>query len=143
MIAVIAIIAGLALRVVEFMRDRPLWLDEAMLALNIAARPLSQLARPLDYDQSAPLAYLWFERLAVVVGGVSERSLRVVPFIAGLAVVPLVWRAARRLAGARAAAIATVTLARYVRRRGKAIRGRSARDVAHRLACLTSRRCAG
>jgi hypothetical protein len=111
MIAVIAIIAGLALRVVEFMRDRPLWLDEAMLALNIAARPLSQLARPLDYDQSAPLAYLWFERLAVVVGGVSERSLRVLPLIAGLALVPLVWLAERRLAGPRVGAIATVLAA--------------------------------
>jgi len=50
------------LRVVEFARDRPLWLDEAMLALNIAARSFAQLARPLDYDQSAPVAYLWLER---------------------------------------------------------------------------------
>jgi len=108
LIAAIAIVAGVALRVVEFVRDRPLWLDEAMLALNIAGRSLGQLARPLDYDQSAPLAYLWIERLAVSVGGVSERSLRILPFAAGLALVPLVWLVARRLAGARAAALATV-----------------------------------
>jgi 4-amino-4-deoxy-L-arabinose transferase-like glycosyltransferase len=111
LIAIIAIVVGIMLRIVEFMRDRPLWLDEAMLALNIAARPITQLARPLDYDQSAPLAYLWIERLAVSVGGVTERSLRMLPFIAGLALVPLVWLVARRLAGARAGTVATVLAA--------------------------------
>ena len=111
LIAGIAIVVGVALRIVEFTRERPLWLDEAMLALNIAARPFAQLARPLDYDQSAPLAYLWIERLAVSVGGVTERSLRVLPFIAGLAIMPLVWLVARRLAGARAGTVATVLAA--------------------------------
>ena len=110
-IAISAIVVGVALRIIEFMRDRPLWLDEAMLALNIAARSFVQLARPLDYDQSAPLAYLWGERLAVVIGGINERSLRVLPFIAGLAVLPVVWGVARRVAGASAAAIATVLAA--------------------------------
>jgi hypothetical protein len=110
-VAAIAIAAGIALRVVEFMRDRPLWLDEAMLALNIASRSFGQLARPLDYDQSAPVAYLWAERIAVSLGGVSERSLRVLPFVAGLALVPLVWLLARRLAGATTGALATVLTA--------------------------------
>src|SRR6478672_3752118 len=111
LIAAIAIVAGIALRVVEFVRDRPLWLDEAMLALNIAARSFAQLARPLDYDQSAPVAYLWLERLAVTIGGVSERSLRALPFVAGLALVPLVWLVARRLAGMTTATLAAVLAA--------------------------------
>ncbi|HEX5072434.1 MAG TPA: glycosyltransferase family 39 protein [Gemmatimonadaceae bacterium] len=111
LIAATAIAVGIALRVVEFTRNRPLWLDEAMLSLNIAARSFVQLARPLDYDQSAPLAYLWIERLAVNVGGVSERSLRALPFVAGLALVPLVWLVARRLAGATTAALAAVLAA--------------------------------
>ena len=64
-LAAIAIVAGVALRVVEYTRNRPLWLDEAMLGLNIASRSAGQLALPLDYDQSAPLLYLWLERLAV------------------------------------------------------------------------------
>src|SRR4029079_18028527 len=84
-IALGAIVAGVVLRAIEFTRNRPLWLDEAMLALNIASRPLAQLARPLDYDQSAPLLYLWIERIAVTLGGVNERSLRVLPFSRGLA----------------------------------------------------------
>jgi hypothetical protein len=69
LISAIAILVGMALRVVEFVRDRPLWLDEAMLSLNIAARSFARLARPLDYDQSAPIAYLWLERLAVNIAG--------------------------------------------------------------------------
>jgi hypothetical protein len=108
LIAVIAIVAGVAVRIIEFMRDRPLWLDEAMLALNIGARSIGQLARPLDYDQSAPLAYLWIERIAVSVAGVSERSLRVLPFVAGITLLPLVWLVARRLAGVKTATLATV-----------------------------------
>ena len=111
LIAAIAILVGIALRVVEFVRDRPLWLDEAMLSLNIAARSFVQLARPLDYDQSAPVAYLWLERLAVNIGGVNERSLRALPFVAGLALVPLVWLVARRLAGVTTATLAAVLAA--------------------------------
>jgi hypothetical protein len=111
LIAAIAILVGIALRVIEFARDRPLWLDEAMLSLNIASRSFAQLARPLDYDQSAPVAYLWLERLAVNVGGVNELALRVLPFVAGLALVPLVWLVGRRLAGETTATLAAVLAA--------------------------------
>lgn len=111
LIAMLAIVGGVALRVAEFARDRPLWLDEAMLALNIGARSIVQLVQPLDYDQSAPVLYLWIERMAVNIAGVSERSLRVLPFVAGVALVPLAWLVARRLAGAATAAIATVLMA--------------------------------
>jgi len=111
LIAAIAIVAGIVLRVVEFARNRPLWLDEAMLSLNIAARSFARLARPLDYDQSAPVAYLWLERLAVTIGGGNELSLRVLPFVAGLALVPLTWLVGRRLAGAATATLAAILAA--------------------------------
>lgn len=110
-IASVAIAVGIALRAIEFWRDRPLWLDEAMLALNIASRPFGELGRRLDYDQTAPLLYLWAERLAVTLGGVSERTLRLLPFVAGVALLPAVWFVARRLANPAAAAVATVLAA--------------------------------
>lgn len=110
-IAVVAMVIGAVLRIVEFARGRPLWLDEAMLGLNIASRSMGQLTRALDYDQTAPVLYLWIERWMVALGGVSERTLRALPFIAGLALVPMVWLAAKRLAGASAAAIATLLVA--------------------------------
>ncbi|HEX6050357.1 MAG TPA: glycosyltransferase family 39 protein, partial [Gemmatimonadaceae bacterium] len=110
-IAITAMVVGIALRVVEFSRDRPLWLDEAMLALNIATRSFADLARPLDYDQTAPLLYLWIERAFVAVGGVNERTLRLLPFLASVALVPAVWLIGRRLAGTTAAAVATALAA--------------------------------
>src|SRR5690349_11063509 len=114
LIAAIAIVVGISLRVIEFARNRPLWLDEAMLSLNIATRSFVDLARPLDYDQSAPVAYLWIERLAVNLGGVNEIALRALPFLGGLALVPLVWLVARRLAGATTAALAAVLAALWL-----------------------------
>jgi len=111
LVAVLAIVAGTALRITEFARDRPLWLDEAMLALNIAGRSLGELARPLDYDQTAPLLYLWVERFAVRLGGVDEHTLRLLPFLAGVAVLPAVWLVGRRLVGPNAATIATLLAA--------------------------------
>jgi len=110
-IAIVAIAVGTVLRVIEFARNRPLWLDEAMLALNIAAHPFARLARPLDYDQSAPLLYLWVERLCVTVGGVNEQTLRLLPFAAALGLVPLTWFAVRRIAGAATGAVATLLVA--------------------------------
>jgi hypothetical protein len=110
-LALVAIAGGALLRILEFMRGRPLWLDEAMLSLNIAGRSFGQLARPLDYDQTAPLLYLWIERATVLASGVSERSLRLLPFVAGLALLPLVWVAARRLVSDTTALVATVLVA--------------------------------
>jgi 4-amino-4-deoxy-L-arabinose transferase-like glycosyltransferase len=111
MIALVAIACGAVLRVIEFTRGRPLWLDESMLSLNIASRSFAQLARPLDYDQTAPILYLWIERAAILASGVSERSLRLFPFVAGLALLPLTWLAARRLVSDTAAAVAAVLVA--------------------------------
>ena len=110
-LAALAIVVGLVLRTVEFTRGRPLWLDEAMLGLNVASRSFADLARPLDYDQSAPLLYLWIERTAVTLGGVSEQSLRLLPFLAGVALVPLAWLVARRLAGSATGVIAAALVA--------------------------------
>ena len=110
-VAACAVVIGVVLRTIEFLRDRPLWLDEAMLSLNIGSRSFAELARPLDYDQTAPLLYLWLERAIVMVGGVNERSLRLLPFLAGIALMPATWFVGRRLAGATAAAVATLLVA--------------------------------
>src|SRR5262245_13787358 len=110
-IVTMAIVIGVALRIVEMSHGRPLWLDEAMLGLNIASRSLGELARPLDYDQSAPLLYLWIERLVVSVAGVSEGAMRALPFAAGLSTDPATWLVMRRVAGTSTAAIATLLVA--------------------------------
>jgi len=110
-VVIAAIVIGVVLRAIELSHGRPLWLDEAMLSLNIASKSFGQLAGPLDYDQSAPLLYLWLERLTVSVTGVSEGSLRALPFVAGVLLVPGTWLVMRRIGGETAAALATVLVA--------------------------------
>jgi hypothetical protein len=87
---------GAALRIVPFALDRSLWLDEAKLALNVLDRPPAQLLQPLDHDQAAPAGFLLLEKLAVDAFGESERALRLVPLLAGLASLWLVYAVARR-----------------------------------------------
>lgn len=84
-------------RVALYGHPQILSLDEAMLALNVARRSWAGLLTPLAFQQTAPVLYLWSTKLALLAGGVTEAALRAVPFIAGLALVPLVWLATRDL----------------------------------------------
>jgi Dolichyl-phosphate-mannose-protein mannosyltransferase len=91
------IVLGVGYRVALYGHPQILSLDEAMLALNVARRSWAGLLTPLAFQQTAPVLYLWFTKLALLAGGVTERALRAVPFIAGLALIPLVWLATRDL----------------------------------------------
>ncbi len=103
---------GLALRLVAVLRQRPLWLDEAMLARPIVDRPLvALLTTPLPDGQVAPVGFLALERLAVTALGTSETALRVVPLIASLLAIPLGIALARRIVPARAVPLAALLLA--------------------------------
>ncbi|MDF2774413.1 MAG: hypothetical protein K0S86_3913, partial [Geminicoccaceae bacterium] len=97
---------GVGLRVTQYAANRSLWVDEAMLALNIAARPATELLRPLDYAQSAPPLFLFGERGVVRLAGVNELTLRALPFIAGIALFLVLWPLARRIIGPTAALFA-------------------------------------
>src|SRR4051812_42549434 len=68
------LLLGAALRVALWAQDRSLWIDESRLAINIASRTLSELARPLAFDQVAPVPFLWVERCLVVIMGVNEAA---------------------------------------------------------------------
>ena len=94
-----ACVAGTILRLIQYLQGRPLWLDEAMLALNIGSRGLPELLGRLDYHQVAPPLFLLLERAAVNLGGVDELSLRAFPMLAGIATLPILYLAARRLIG--------------------------------------------
>ena len=101
---------GFLLPAVLYFARPSLLLDEVRLALNIGARSWIGLTRPLDYDQTAPLLFLWAEKLATVLGGVNEYTLRALPFVAAAALPPLVWLVGRRLVGAGGAVMAaTIT----------------------------------
>jgi hypothetical protein len=82
----IVVIAGLLWRTVRYALAFPLWGDEAYVAINLLTRDLTGLAQPLEYFQIAPPGFLWAEWLAVHTLGTSERALRLVPYLAGVAV---------------------------------------------------------
>jgi hypothetical protein len=64
--------------------------------MAVITHPLLALAQKLDFQQSAPLGFIWMQRLMVDVAGVSERTLRLFPLIAGCLSVVAVWDMARR-----------------------------------------------
>ena len=97
---------GIGLRVAQYATNRALWIDEAMLSLNIASRTATGLLRPLDYAQSAPPLFLFGERGVVRLGGVNELSLRALPLIAGIVLLLALWPLARRMVGQSAALFA-------------------------------------
>ncbi len=107
--AVLAV--GLLLPAVLYFARPSLLLDEVRLALNIGARSWVGLTRPLDYDQAAPLIFLWAEKLATAVGGVNEYTLRALPFAAAAVLPLMVWLVGRRLLGEVGAVMATAITA--------------------------------
>jgi len=90
------LLTGSSLRVVPFLLDRSLWLDEAKLALNVVERSPAQLFRPLDYEQAAPVGFLLLEKGMVAAFGEGERALRLVPLLGGLGALWAFFPLARR-----------------------------------------------
>lgn len=105
-IGVVALVAlGVALR---FIARSPLWLDEA-LTVNIAKLPLGHIGPWLRHDGHPPL-YYWMLHGWISVFGTGNTAVRALSGIFGLAALPLVWLAGRRLAGRKGAWVAlTVT----------------------------------
>ena len=75
---------GILLRFRQYFTGRSLWVDEAMLALNIVNRNFAGLFRPLDYDQGAPIGFLLVEKVFNLLFGRNEYSLRLFPLLLGL-----------------------------------------------------------
>ena len=92
----IALAFGIALRVADFFNCRALSLDEARLAVNIAARSFRGLLSPLTMDQSAPPLFLWGERAITLLFGHSDCVLRLLPVVAGTVAAVLMYPLARR-----------------------------------------------
>lgn len=77
---------GMLLRLFQFFDNRSLWLDETYLANSLIRLDFLQLARPeIEFEQKAPLGFLWLCRGAVLLFGKKEMALRLVPLLAGLA----------------------------------------------------------
>jgi uncharacterized membrane protein len=102
---------GALVRIAQFVHNRSLWYDEALLALNIVSRSPAHLLKPLDYNQGAPAGFLLLEKLSVHLLGNTERALRLLPLIMSLAALPLAYALARRELSRRAGLFALTIIA--------------------------------
>jgi hypothetical protein len=108
---VVLLVVGIALRLRQYFYNRSLWIDEAFVSLSIVPRSLAELLKPLGWDQTGPILFLWAEKAMVELFGVSEYALRALPLVAGLILLPTVYALAQRLFGAAPALLATAVAA--------------------------------
>jgi len=95
--------------ILRFWTRSDLWLDEA-LTVNIARLPLHQLPTYLKRDGAPPLFYVLLHFWMGLFGD-SDLAVRSLSGVIGVATVPLVWLAGRRIAGRTGAWAAMLLLA--------------------------------
>ncbi|NER79670.1 MAG: glycosyltransferase family 39 protein [Leptolyngbya sp. SIO1D8] len=80
----LSILFGIFLRIHQYLYNRQLWLDEAMLSTSIINRSFGGLLQPLEARQNAPIPFLFLTRLSVEIFGSNEYALRLPALIFGL-----------------------------------------------------------
>ncbi|MBN2134504.1 MAG: glycosyltransferase family 39 protein, partial [Acidobacteria bacterium] len=106
----LVIFIGISLAVYQFMFNRSLWIDEAMLALNIINRGFSGLTEPLYYKQVAPVGFLFIERISILMLGKNEFALRIFPLISFLVSIPLFYLLGGKLTGNKMVALLSTSI---------------------------------
>jgi hypothetical protein len=102
---------GILIRVHAYLQRPCLWYDELLLSLGIVTHSFGALTLPRSDLQVAPLLFSWFEKAAVTFFGVSEPALRLLPLLAGVALLPLAVAIGRRFGDSRAALLAAALTA--------------------------------
>ncbi|AHM61863.1 hypothetical protein D770_18055 [Flammeovirgaceae bacterium 311] len=77
---------GIFLRLYHYFNNRSLFIDEVYLSVSLIKMNFAELTSPmLEYEQKAPVGFLWLVKLSVVLFGKKEMALRLVPLLAGIA----------------------------------------------------------
>lgn len=108
---IVAVVVGCLLRVLRWIDNPGLWLDESFLSINLINKPFEDIFGPLQFLQSAPPGFLLAEKGAEVLIGDADRWLRLFPLLASLGSVLLFAYSARRVLAAPAAALAVALFA--------------------------------
>ncbi len=111
MLTTAALASGIYLRWRMVTLGRSLWLDPAMLVWNVVQRSYAGLFLPLDENQAAPYGFLVLLKAAGSLGGYSEASLLLFPFLFSVAALLLFARLATDILGAEGAPFAVWPLA--------------------------------
>jgi hypothetical protein len=105
----IIIYIGVLLRLIQYLFNRSLWLDEAFLATNFINKNLPDLLRaPMDYTESmiAPIGFMAITKAAITFWGNSDIILRLYPFVCSIISLLLFRKLAQSYVSQRAAIIA-------------------------------------
>lgn len=102
----IIISIGIILRLIQYISNSSLWLDESLLALNIVNKTFPELFKPLDHWQVAPIGFLVIEKLNVQLFGNNEYVLRLFPLIAGISALFLFYKIVKHVLTKKAVIIA-------------------------------------
>ena len=95
-LGLVVLVLGLCWRVGRFLMGFPMWGDEAFIVDNLYSRDFAGMFAPLEYQQIAPLGFMWAELAAARVLGTSVWALRMPAFVCGLFSLLVFWRFARR-----------------------------------------------
>ncbi len=90
---------GVVLRLRQFAEHLSFGNDEAAVARNIVDRTFSGLTQPLDYNQGAPILFLFIEKLSIGVFGNRDFVLELFPLLSGLLGIYLFYLIARKFLG--------------------------------------------
>ena len=96
-ILVSVLCVGIIFSLVNFFNFRSLWLDEALLSVSIVDRNFAELLVPLEFDQVAPIGFLFIENMFANLFGNVDWSLRIFPFISFLISVALIFKFNKQL----------------------------------------------
>ena len=92
-------IIGAFLRIYFYIINRSLWVDEAMLALNLVEHSFPDLFRQLDHNQGAPIGFLLLQKGVIYLLGSQDFILRLIPLLAGLISIPLMYFLSKKYVG--------------------------------------------
>lgn len=95
LLAVVTLMVGIGIRLLQYLHCRSLWLDEAFLTRNITTRNTLELLQPLDFNQGAPVLFLILTDLLTKLLGTSEFVLRLLPLLASTGALVLFYLLAR------------------------------------------------
>lgn len=94
-VALVVAVAA-AVRIRYFTLGRGFWRDELSVVQNLDARGFAGLTRQLGDATTAPPLFLWAVKTGMIAGLTSEPAMRILPLLAGLAVLPVTAVLARR-----------------------------------------------
>lgn len=104
----LVIAVGIILRIVQYLYNKSLWLDESFVALNLMNRTFPELLEPLSFGQAAPLGFIFIEKAMTLIFGYSEYALRLFPLLSGIVSIFLFYRVSQRWLSNKAASVALI-----------------------------------